>query len=99
MQEIVLNRMDREASAEWIRKETETEISEPDRHRFVEVAEAELDALHQGNIARYRLRPSEFEEWRKGGSPPQGMPQRTEEAGSCWQNRPKPVRQCRFAGK
>ena len=34
-----------------------------DRRRFVEVVESELDSLHEGNIARYRLRPSEFEQW------------------------------------
>ena len=43
--------------------------------RFVEVVETELMALHEGNIARYRLRPSEFAAWknqwqeRKNGRP------------------------------
>ena len=31
------------------------------RARFIEVIETELSSLHEGNIARYRLRPSEFE--------------------------------------
>lgn len=34
--------------------------------RFVEVVETELMSLHEGNIARYRLRPSEFQRWRQG---------------------------------
>lgn len=36
-----------------------------DRARFVEVVQAELLALHGGNIARYRLRPSDFDAWSK----------------------------------
>jgi hypothetical protein len=40
-------------------------IAQPDRARFVEVAETELLALHLGNIARYQLRPAEFEQWQK----------------------------------
>jgi hypothetical protein len=35
-----------------------------DRARFVEVAETEAMSLHEGNIARYRLRPSEYAAWR-----------------------------------
>ncbi len=38
---------------------------EPDhRLRFVAMLESELAALHDGNLARYGLRPSEFEAWR-----------------------------------
>lgn len=33
--------------------------------RFVEVAETELQNLHKGNFARYRVRPSQVEAWRK----------------------------------
>jgi len=29
-----------------------------------EVVETEVMNLHEGNIARYRLRPSEFQPWR-----------------------------------
>lgn len=36
-----------------------------DRGRFVEIAEAELTGLHEGNFARYQIRPSEFAAWRK----------------------------------
>ena len=32
--------------------------------RFVEVAETELMGLHNGNIARYRIRPAEYEKWK-----------------------------------
>lgn len=43
------------------------EIPEPERSRFIEVVETELRSLHDGNIARYRLRPSEFAAWRAAG--------------------------------
>lgn len=36
-----------------------------DREKFVEVAVAELDRLHEGVIARYRLRPTEFNAWKQ----------------------------------
>ena len=36
-----------------------------DQSRFVEVAHDQLMNLHEGNMARYRLRPSEFVAWRR----------------------------------
>jgi fido (protein-threonine AMPylation protein) len=38
-------------------------VPEADRPRFVEVAETELMAIHDGNFARYLIRPSEFQAW------------------------------------
>jgi hypothetical protein len=40
-------------------------IDPADRARFVEIAEAELTGLHEGNFARYQVRPTEFAAWRK----------------------------------
>lgn len=40
-------------------------IGAEDSEHFREVAESELLALHEGNFARYRIRPSEFAAWRK----------------------------------
>jgi len=37
--------------------------------KFIEVAEDEILALHEGNFARYRLRPSEFDAWGKVWNP------------------------------
>jgi hypothetical protein len=47
--------------AAWSRKQIVSE----DRARFVELAETELTSLHEGNFARYRIRPSEFAAWRQ----------------------------------
>jgi hypothetical protein len=40
-------------------------VPQEDRPHFVEVVETELMSLHEGNIARYRLRPSEYQTWRQ----------------------------------
>lgn len=36
-----------------------------DLNRFLKIAQDEIAALHEGNFARYRLRPSEFLAWQK----------------------------------
>jgi len=38
-------------------------LPEVDRTRFINLVEAELQGLHEGNIARFRLRPKEFAAW------------------------------------
>jgi len=48
----------------WIREEAEKEIPDADRAKFIETVEIELLSLHEGNIARYRLRPSELKQWK-----------------------------------
>jgi len=38
-------------------------VPEEDRERFLAIAKEEIAALHEGNFARYRLRPGEFKDW------------------------------------
>ena len=40
-------------------------LPEQDRAKFIETVETELLSLHEGNFARYRIRPSEYKAWRK----------------------------------
>jgi len=40
-------------------------VLENDRERFLKIAKEEIAALHEGNYARYRLRPGEFKDWQK----------------------------------
>ena len=47
--------------AAWSQKE----IQPDSRRRFDELVETELLSLHEGNFARYRIRPSEFAAWRQ----------------------------------
>lgn len=63
--EIVRAPMDGKAAASYIASWTRAHIEPPDRERFMEIAETELLSLHEGSIARYRLRPSEFAAWQE----------------------------------
>jgi hypothetical protein len=40
-------------------------VPKNDREHFLKIAKEEIPALHEGNFARYRLRPSEFKDWQK----------------------------------
>ncbi|MBW2327942.1 MAG: hypothetical protein JRF45_16035 [Deltaproteobacteria bacterium] len=40
-------------------------VPENDREHFLKIAKEEITALHEGNFARYRLRPGEFKDWQK----------------------------------
>jgi hypothetical protein len=57
--------MDKKAATALIRRRAAENVSIESQARFVEVVETELMSLHDGNIARYRLRPSEYQAWRK----------------------------------
>ena len=61
--EVVRGRMDRKAAAAYIASWIEKNVASEDRERFRETAETELLSLHEGNFARYQIRPSEFEAW------------------------------------
>jgi Fic family protein len=63
--EAVRGRMPRLQAAAHLAAWTDAHIDAADRERFREIAEADLLNLHEGNFARYRIRPSEFEEWQK----------------------------------
>lgn len=42
-----------------------TQLPENDQSRFIESVETELMSLHDGNFARYWIRPAEFGRWRE----------------------------------
>ncbi|MCT9070117.1 Fic family protein [Cupriavidus gilardii] len=60
--EVVRMAMNKVQAVSFIRSRAE-QLAEQDRSRFVEVVETQLMTLHLGSIARFRLRPSEFEKW------------------------------------
>lgn len=66
IQEIIRAAMDKRAATKWIPGKMIEEIELPDRARFREVIESELRGLHEGNIARYKIRPLEFARWKAG---------------------------------
>lgn len=63
--EIITSNMDKRAATAFIRQRAIEHIALQDRSRFVEVIETEVMHLHEGNIARYHLRPLQYEEWKK----------------------------------
>lgn len=60
--EVVRMGMNKVQAVSSIRSRAE-QLPEQDRSRFVEAVETQLMTLHLGSIARFRLRPSEFERW------------------------------------
>ena len=62
---IVTEALPRQAAVGRIRSEASS-IPPADRDRFIQLVEEELRALRESNIARYRIRPSEFRRWRDG---------------------------------
>ena len=67
--ELVRERVSRKDAAARIAAWSHREIDPDGRRRFGELAEAELISLHEGNFARYRIRPSEFAAWRQVWKP------------------------------
>jgi hypothetical protein len=61
--EVARGRLSRPEARTRVVTWAEAHVEAPDRDRFVEVAETELLALHEGNFARYQIRPSEFAAW------------------------------------
>lgn len=57
-------------SAEIVQKAASGRVNAADMDRFVEIAIQELKNLHEGNVARFRLKLGEYEAWRtlQGGS-------------------------------
>ena len=60
---VVRGCMDQRQAAAHVDAWTEQHVDAQERERFREIAERELLSLHQGNFARYRIRPSEFAAW------------------------------------
>jgi len=62
---VVRGRMDKRQATKHVSMWTSEHIDPSDRERFRETAESELLGLHEGNFARYQIRPSEFLAWRE----------------------------------
>jgi len=62
--DVIRGPMNKKAAIAYINRWTADNISETERARFIEIAETELLALHEGNFARYQIRPGEYAAWR-----------------------------------
>ncbi|MDE0225561.1 MAG: Fic family protein [Gammaproteobacteria bacterium] len=63
---VVRGGMDKRAATALARQRAAERVSPVDQARLVEIVETEIMSLHEGNIARYRLRPAEYQAWRQG---------------------------------
>ena len=63
---VVRTGMGKKAATALARQRAAEQVSPADQARLVEVVETEIMSLHEGNIARYRLRPAEYQAWRQG---------------------------------
>jgi Fic/DOC family len=63
--DIIRGNMDKQAAVVHIKQKAYEAVAMEDQSRFIEVLEIELMSLHKGNIARFRLKPSEYDEWHK----------------------------------
>ena len=66
--EVVRGRMDKKQATAHVGMWAQKHVDTQERERFREVAERELLGLHEGNFARYRIRPSEFGIWQQNWS-------------------------------
>ena len=60
---IIRRRMDKSEAATYISEWVAHQVEVAERERFRDVVERELKSLHEGNFARYRVRPAEFAAW------------------------------------
>ena len=60
---IIREGMGRTAAIAFIRSAVVEKTPSEDQARLVEIAETEVMSLHEGNFARYRVRPSEYHAW------------------------------------
>ena len=67
--EVVQGRMDRKTAAAHVASWATEHVEQSDRAPFREIAETELLGLHEGNFARYPIRPGEFKAWHEIWSP------------------------------
>ena len=62
---VVRGCVDMKEAAAAIEAWVTSNIAQPERERFREMVERELLSLHEGNFARYRIKPSEFAAWQE----------------------------------
>ena len=63
---VVEGGMDQKDAARHIRRQATEALPTADGQRFIEIVETDLLNLHEGNIARARVSPSEFKAWKAG---------------------------------
>lgn len=60
--QVIIHAMPQQEATETIDRYAQ-QIPANDRLKFIEVVDTELLSLHEGNFARFRIKPSEFKKW------------------------------------
>jgi hypothetical protein len=72
VQTVVFECLDRNSAFKRIATWTEQRIEINEQDQFRQVAEGEVLGLHEGNYARYQLKPSQFKKWQEVWKKPEG---------------------------
>jgi hypothetical protein len=62
---VIRGRLPRREAIAYVTRWTGEHIAPEEQERFQDVVESELLAVHEGNFARYQIRPSEYRAWRE----------------------------------
>lgn len=62
--DVVRGPMGKSETVAFVQRFAEDRVPAQDQARLVEVVETQLLSLHEGSIARYRLRPSQYQAWK-----------------------------------
>ena len=63
--DVVRGVMDKKAAVSFLSHRVPELVTVEDQAKFIAMAESELASLHDANFARFRIRPSEFDQWKK----------------------------------
>ena len=64
--DVITGKLNKKLADMYVRQVASDRVDVEDRPRFIETTETEILSLHEGNFARYRVRPSEFQAWQEG---------------------------------
>jgi Fic family protein len=65
IQAVIREGMNKRKGGQAIQQFADANVDAIDQHRFIEVTETELMGLHEGNFARYQIRPLEYQAWKE----------------------------------
>ncbi|PWQ92004.1 hypothetical protein [Leucothrix pacifica] len=74
--DVLNNTLSRADAFAFVKEWSESQIDPADAAEFQEMVEEELLSLHEGNFARYAVRPSVFEAWFTNWSSIKSFPQK-----------------------
>jgi fido (protein-threonine AMPylation protein) len=63
---VVCTPLNKTQAIAYIRDQASNQVDPADQARFIEVVETQLMSLHEGNMARYGIRPAAFDAWTVG---------------------------------